>query len=110
MKSYDSLNKMVEYIDRVENYTNEYDFENFSDDIKTIDATIFAISQIGECVKNVPENIKEKYDNIDWRVIQDLRNRIVHDYEGINLKIIWYVIKNDLKQLKLDLKNILKEI
>lgn len=49
----------------------------------------------------------EKYPNIEWKVIKGLRNRIVHDYEGINLRSIWFVANNDIYQLKIDLNNIL---
>ena len=50
-----------------------------------------------------------KYSKIEWNMIKGLRNRIVHDYEGINLKNIWYVIENDIKELKEDIQKILKE-
>ena len=49
----------------------------------------------------------DKYKNIEWNMIKGLRNRIVHDYEGINLKSIWYILNNDIIQLKLDIQNIL---
>ncbi len=49
----------------------------------------------------------EKYTNIDWIVIKNLRNKIVHDYEGIKLNLIWDVVTNDIIQLKKDLEEIL---
>lgn len=50
-----------------------------------------------------------RYNNIEWNMIKGLRNRIVHDYEGISLKSIWYVIKNDLTELKEELQNMIDE-
>ena len=88
---------------------NGYNFEQFCKDEKTVDATIFSISQIGELVKNISKETMDKYNNIEWNMIKGLKNRIVHDYEGINLKSIWYVIKNDLMELKENIQNILKE-
>ena len=79
----------------------------FCKDEKTVDATIFAISQIGELVKNISKETMNKYNNIEWNMIKGLRNRIVHDYEGISLKSIWYVIENDLIELKEKIQNIL---
>ena len=76
-------------------------------DEKTVNATIFNISQIGELVKNISKETMEKYPNIEWKVIKGLRNRIVHDYEGINLRSIWFVANNDIYQLKIDLNDIL---
>ena len=50
-----------------------------------------------------------RYNNIEWNMIKGLRNRIVHDYEEISLKSIWYVIKNDLTELKEELQNMIDE-
>ena len=106
-KEYVSIMKMIEYIDRTIRYTNGYTFEEFCNDDKTIDATVFTISQIGELVKNISKETKEKYEKIEWNMIKGLRNRIIHDYEGISLKSIWYIVKNDIIQLKDDLNNII---
>lgn len=106
-KEYISLSKMIEYIDKAFKYTNNYSFEEFCEDDKTVDATVFSISQIGELVKNISKETTEKYSNIEWNMIRGLRNRIVHDYEGINLKSIWYILQNDMLDLKRDLQNII---
>lgn len=105
-KEYLSLMKMIEYIDKSIEYTKGYTFEEFSNDDKTIDATIFAISQVWELVKNISKGTMQKYSSIEWNVIKGLRNRIVHDYEGISLKSIWYIINNDILKLKEDIQKI----
>jgi uncharacterized protein with HEPN domain len=105
-----AINKMIEYIDKALYYTKDYTFASFSDDEKTIDATIFVLSQIGELVKNIETGTMTEYPDIEWRVISGLRNRIVHDYEGINLKLIWYIIENDIFKLKNDLSKILDDM
>ena len=107
-KEYISFQKMIEYIDKSIVYTEEYTFEEFCNDSKTVDATVFIISQIGELVKNISKETMEKYSNIEWNMIKGLRNRIVHDYEGINLKSIWIVLKEDLPELKEKIQMILK--
>ena len=78
------IEKMIEYIDKSINYTNNLSYELFSKDVKTQDATIFNISQIGELVGKLSNEFINKYDNIEWKMIKSLRNRIVHDYAGIN--------------------------
>ncbi len=107
-KEYIALTKMIEYIEKSIRYTKGYDFEKFCKDEKTVEATIFSISQIGELVKNLSNETMKKYSYIEWNMIRGLRNRIVHDYEGINLKSIWYIINNDILQLKEDINKILK--
>jgi len=104
-----SINKMIEYIDRAVLYIKNYSLETFSEDMKTIDATVFVISQLGELVINIEKDTLEKHTNIPWRTIKRIRNRIVHDYEGINLDVIWHIVKNDLPELKNNLNSILKD-
>lgn len=106
-KEYRTFIKMIEYINKVLEYTKGYSFEEFSNDDKTIDATIFAISQIGELVKNISNDTMKKYTFIEWNMIKGLRNRIIHDYEGISLTSIWYIIKNDIISLKEDIQKII---
>ena len=108
-KEYVSLIKMIEYIDKALRYTKDCNFSSFSNNEEKVDATVFAISQIGELVKNISKETMKKYCNIEWIVIKNLRNKIVHDYEGIKLNLIWDIIKNDIIQLKTDLEEILKD-
>ena len=105
-----SINKMVKYIDKALKYTDNIDFEQFQNNEEKQDATIFAIRQIGELVKNIENNTQKRYPEVEWIVIKNLRNKIVHDYDGINLSIIWDIIENDLKPLKFNLTKILDTI
>lgn len=107
-KEYMSLKKMIEYIDKALRYTENCDFEQFTNNEEKVDATVFAISQIGELVKNISKETMNKYPNIEWIVIKNLRNKIVHDYEGIKLNFIWDIISNDLIQLRNDLEIIIE--
>lgn len=107
-KEYISIKKMLDYIEKALRYTKECDFDTFSNNEEKIDATIFAISQIGELVKNISQETMSKYPNIEWRIIKNLRNKIVHDYEGIKLNFIWDIVKEDIIQLKVELKKILE--
>lgn len=108
-KEYVAINKMIEYIDKALRYTKDCNFREFSDNEEKIDATVFAISQVGELVKNISKETMEKYSKIEWIVIKNLRNKIVHDYEGIKLDFIWDILTEDMIQLKMDLQKILKE-
>ena len=109
-KEVQTINKMIEYIDKVCDYTRGYTLDEFYNDTKTQDATIFNISQIGELIKNISIETQEKYKDIEWQMIKGLRNRIIHDYTGINLNNIWYIINFDLDILKEKLEKIIKEI
>lgn len=107
-KEYISLKKMIDYIDKALRYTKDCDFETFSKNEEKIDATVFAISQIGELVKNISKETMQEYPNIEWIIIKNLRNKIVHDYEGIKLNFIWDIITEDIIKLKEDLERIIE--
>jgi uncharacterized protein with HEPN domain len=77
----DSSKKIVEY-------TSAMSFEHFSQDNKTIDAVIRNFEIIGEASNLLPEEFKDQHPSIDWHRIRGFRNRIVHDYFGIDLQII----------------------
>lgn len=107
-KEYISIKKMIEYINKAIRYTEKCTYDDFVSNEEKIDATVFSISQVGELVKNINKETMQKYPNIEWIVIKNLRNKIVHDYEGIKLNLIWDIIKQDLKQLRSNLEEIIE--
>lgn len=72
-------------------YTKNLSFEEFIDDDKTVDAVIRNFEIIGEAANRLPEEFRDRHANIDWHKIRGFRNRIVHDYFGIDLSIVWEV-------------------
>jgi len=61
---------------------------------------VFNLSQIGELTNKLDKEYITEYHNIPWFKMKGLRNRIVHDYEGENLKLIWEIIDKDIKILR----------
>ena len=111
MKSseYQTLYKMMKYIEKVEKYTFNVDYNSFSKNEEKVDATILALGQIGELVRNLNKDFIDKYSNIKWRQIKGMRNRLIHDYDGINVQIVWDTITYDIPVLKKQLNKILNE-
>ena len=109
MKSKDRIiiQKIIGYIDDVEQYIKGLEAKDFLDDKKTITACAFTVSQIGEIVKEIENETMEKYPNIPWNSIKGMRNRIVHDYENVDLSVLWATIKESLPELKEKLKEII---
>ena len=109
MKSRDRIiiQKIINYIDDVQGYIFGMKAIDFLDDKKTITACAFTVSQIGELAKEITEETQEKYTDIPWKSIRGMRNRIVHDYENIDLSVLWGTISNSLPELKEKLKNII---
>ena len=109
MKSKDRIiiQKIMGYIDDIEKYTEGLQAKDFFDDKKTITACAFTVSQIGEIVKEISDETISKYNFIPWNSIKGMRNRIVHDYENVDLSVLWGTIKESLPELKEKLRDIL---
>lgn len=109
MKSKDRIiiQKIINYIDDIENFIYEMEGKMFFSDKKTITACAFSVSQIGELVKEITDETIQKYNNIPWNSIKGMRNRIVHDYENVDLSVLWRTIKESLPDLKNKLKDII---
>ena len=109
MKSKDKiiLTKILNYINELKEFIAGYNQEEFEKDKKTINACVFNLSQIGELVGKISKEIMEENSEIEWQGLKSLRNRIVHDYEGVNLTMIWGFLTEELDELKGQISNII---
>jgi len=94
------LDDIREAIDKIERYTRDLSFEGFMADEKTQDGVVRNLEIIGEAANRLPQEFKAQLADIEWPKIVGLRHRIVHDYFGIDLKIIWRIINEDLRVFK----------
>ena len=101
------VQKLIAYADKIISYCEGYDYEHFISDSKLVEACVFNLSQMGELANRIDEDFAAAHSEVPWRHIYGLRNRIVHDYEGVNLQLIWEIIADDLGSLKESLANIL---
>jgi uncharacterized protein with HEPN domain len=85
-------------MERVGEYIAGLDFEHFKWDYKTVDAVVRNFEIIGEASKNIPQHLKEKYQHIPWEEMYRLRNRISHEYFGIDYEILWDIATHYLPQ------------
>ena len=81
---------------KIERYCQTLTYEQFIEDDKTKDAVIRNLEVIGEAANNIPDNIKKKFPDIAWRVITDMRNKLIHEYFGVSYPIVWETIQSDL--------------
>lgn len=98
-----AMNRIAEYIEGLT-------FDQFKTDNKTIDAVIRNFEIIGEASKKCFRYLKKQYSDIPWKEMYYLRNRVMHEYFGIDYEIIWDVAKNYLPDNKNQIKDILRLI
>ena len=92
----DILNAM----EKISRYTTGIDHAEFLIDDKTIDAVARNIGIIGEVASQLPDDFKNANPGIPWSQVKGMRNRIIHDYFGLDLEILWEVIQHDLPDLE----------
>jgi uncharacterized protein with HEPN domain len=101
------LEDIIESAEKILQYTEDISFKEFSKDNKTVDAVIRNFEIIGEASNLLPDEIKDKYSEIDWHRIHGFRNRIVHDYFGVDLQIIWKIILEQIPGLITEISKII---
>jgi len=100
------LNDIIESTDAILDYVKGYELEDFKTNRLVYQAVIREFEIIGEATKNIYEFLKEKYPNYPWRLIIDFRNKISHEYFGVDFVLIWNTIFLKLPELQ----KIIKEI
>ena len=94
------LQKMHQYSEKLIAYCKSYTYDTFIADMKTVEACVFNLSQLGELCRSVDVSFSPAHPEIPWREMYGLRNRIVHDYEGVNLRLVWEIISEDIPELR----------
>ena len=96
-------------MERIAEYTENYTLSLFRNDQKTVDAVIRNFEIIGEAAKNISTEIKQKYTHIPWDEMYALRNKITHEYFGVDFEIIWEIATNHLPLNKIEIDKLLED-
>ncbi len=105
---YELLQHIRDEVNYLQSVSQNLSFEEFAKNETLIRAFSRSLEIIGEATKKIPDSFKDKYKNVPWRQISGMRDKLIHDYFGIDLEIVWDVIKNKLPELKSHLEVIFK--
>jgi uncharacterized protein with HEPN domain len=103
------VDKIISYASECISFCEDMDYDQFCLDGKTKAAVAFNLQQMGDLVKKLDQHIVDKSPYVPWAQIKGMRNRIVHDYQGIRLEIVWQVVRNDLAGLITALDRFIQE-
>lgn len=103
------IQDMLTCCNNIQEFSSLSSYESFLDDPKTIRAVAFELTTIGEAVRALPNEIKDKYPEIPWGKIQGIRNVLFHEYYKLDEEIIWQTIQDDIPNLVEMLEKIIKK-
>jgi uncharacterized protein with HEPN domain len=98
-----------EAIENIEEYLEGVSYEQFASGKMMIDAVIRELEIIGEASNNLSDEFRRQHSDVLWQRMKDMRNFLIHEYFGVNTKVVWDTCKDDLPQLKSFIEKILDE-
>jgi uncharacterized protein with HEPN domain len=96
-------------MNRIAEYLEGFDFQTLKREYKTVDAVVRNFEILGEASKSLPSHLKEKYPEVPWNEMYLLRNKVTHEYFGVDYEIIWDVALNYLPGNKIQIFEILQK-
>lgn len=94
------LKHILDEVSNVEDFLFGIEKDDFLKDKKTRNAVVRSLEVIGEVVNNLSGEIKEKSPELPWQDIKDMRNKLIHEYFGVDMELVWLVAKKDVPKLK----------
>jgi uncharacterized protein with HEPN domain len=100
------IGHIAEAIEKIERYTAGLDYEQFLKDEKTVDAVIRTLEIIGEASNNISKEFQNTHPEFPWGKMISMRNRLIHEYFGVNEEVVWGTCTEDLPSLKKQIKEL----
>ncbi|ODS37022.1 hypothetical protein BEH94_08210 [Candidatus Altiarchaeales archaeon WOR_SM1_SCG] len=100
---------MVEAMSRILEYTHEIEYEDFINNRLIQDGVIRQIEVLGEASKRIPASVREKHPEIPWRAMSGMRDKMIHEYSGVDLDVIWKVATTNIPEDRPGIMRILEE-
>jgi uncharacterized protein with HEPN domain len=105
----DCLRDIQDALEKIVKFTADLNFDGFARDEKTTFAVIRALEIIGEAARKIPKSIRSSYPDIPWQDMTGMRDKLIHDYFGVDLRVVWKTLQIDLPPLKVIIDQILRE-
>ena len=104
----DFLRDILDSIEKAQRFTRSMDLERFRSDDKTVFAVVRALEIIGEATRKIPDDVKKRHADLPWREMAGLRGKLIHDYFGVNLDVVWKTVTVDLPDLQIRVAAVLE--
>lgn len=106
----DYLDDILMAVDDIHAFVQGMDFQVFAADKKTVNAVIRSLEVMGEATKKIPTEIRNQHPQVPWREIAAMRDKLIHEYFGVDLEIVWATIQEDMDGLQQAVRHILNTL
>lgn len=106
----DYIEDIIDSMNKAMNFVKDISYEELIKDDKTVFAVIRALEIIGEAIKNIPEDFRKRYPEVPWKDMAGMRDKVIHEYFGVKLNIVWKTVKERIPLLKPLFEKILREL
>jgi uncharacterized protein with HEPN domain len=106
----DYIADILSALQEVEDFTGGMEYEQFAADKKTVNAVVRSLEVMGEAAKRIPEDVRRRYPDVPWKRMTGMRDKLIHEYSGVDLEIVWGVVKTELPPVKPLIEQALRDL
>ncbi|MDH7577976.1 MAG: DUF86 domain-containing protein [Bacillota bacterium] len=106
----DYLRDMIEYAGKAVQFMQGVAFNDFQGNDEKIFAVVRALEVIGEAARHIPRSLRDKYPQVPWRKIIGMRDKVVHDYFGVDLEVVWRTVHEELPKMQKAVSQVLADM
>jgi len=106
----DYLEDILEAIEKAEQFISGMSFQEFTEDDKTVYAVVRALEIVGEAAKKIPDDVRERHADLPWREMSGMRDKLIHDYFGVDEEVVWKTVQEDLQSVRGQIERMISEM